>query len=579
LSEQVQSDYPVSEALQAVYAVATLNDALALRGSFSAGESAITADGVWVGRHWLRLPKSGDDKSGVLGREQEIKALQQSIEEREADVERLNGELEELRNSQTSFEQRREMLQQAANDTNRQLVENRGNLQNMQRKVEDQRVRGEQLRTDKADIENRIAEANQSINSSRNQLETAINEMAKFERQRGELLAQRDQCRTTLEEIRITHRTARDEVHQIALQLETARTARKSVTENLSRTENQLQQLLQRREQVNEVLAQGDRPISELAQQLEEKLQLRMTVEQELAAARSGVEGLDEEIRNVEMQRNTLEQLTQERRAELDNCRLAWQELKVRRETVSEQLVETGHDPELVLREIDESAMESTWQEKSDQLAQRIQRLGAINLAAIDEFAEQSQRKEYLDRQNADLVESLETLESAIQKIDRETRTRFKETFDKVNNSFQTAFPRLFGGGHAYLQFTDNDLLETGVAVMARPPGKRNTTIHLLSGGEKALTAVALVFAIFQLNPAPFCMLDEVDAPLDEANVGRFCTMVKEMSEKVQFVFITHNKTTMEMSRQLMGVTMHEPGVSRLVAVDVDEALELAATG
>jgi len=202
--------------------------------------------------------------------------------------------------------------------------------------------------------------------------------------------------------------------------------------------------------------------------------------------------------------------------------------------------------------------------------------LGPINLAAIDEYKEYLQRKEYLDMQFADINEALETLEAAIAKIDKETRERFKSTFELVSDKLKEFFPRLFGGGNAHLEMTGNDLLSTGVSVMARPPGKRVSNIHLLSGGEKAMTAVALVFAFFELNPAPFCMLDEVDAPLDDANVGRFCSMVKEMSERVQFIFITHNKATMELSEHLMGVTMQEPGVSRLVAVDVQEAAQMA---
>jgi chromosome segregation protein len=213
-----------------------------------------------------------------------------------------------------------------------------------------------------------------------------------------------------------------------------------------------------------------------------------------------------------------------------------------------------------------------------ERLANRIARLGPINLAAVDEYQQQSERKQYLDAQNEDLESALATLESAIRKIDRETRSRFKETFDQVNSGLQELFPRVFGGGSASLEMTGDDLLDTGISILARPPGKKNSTIHLLSGGEKALTAIALVFSIFQLNPAPFCMLDEVDAPLDDANVGRYARMVKEMSEKVQFVFITHNKITMEMADHLMGVTMHEPGVSRLVSVDVEEAAELAAS-
>ena len=212
-----------------------------------------------------------------------------------------------------------------------------------------------------------------------------------------------------------------------------------------------------------------------------------------------------------------------------------------------------------------------------ERIGARISRLGAINLAAIEEFKSQSERKNYLDAQHDDLMQALETLENAIRKIDRETRTRFKETFDKVSAGLSELFPKVFGGGHAYLELTGEDLLDTGVAIMARPPGKKNSTIHLLSGGEKALTAIALVFSIFQLNPAPFCMLDEVDAPLDDANVGRYARMVKEMSARVQFIYITHNKIAMEMADQLLGVTMHEPGCSRLVTVDVEEAAALAA--
>ena len=204
--------------------------------------------------------------------------------------------------------------------------------------------------------------------------------------------------------------------------------------------------------------------------------------------------------------------------------------------------------------------------------------MGPINLAAIGENNQLSERKEYLDLQNNDLIEALTTLENAIRKIDKETRTRFKETFDKLNANLKEMFPILFGGGHAFLEMTGNDLLDTGVAIMARPPGKKNSNIHLLSGGEKALAAVALVFAIFKLNPAPFCILDEVDAPLDDTNAGRFSELLAQMSIDVQFLVITHNKITMEIAQQLLGVTMHEAGVSRLVSVDIEEAVEMAAS-
>jgi chromosome segregation protein len=217
------------------------------------------------------------------------------------------------------------------------------------------------------------------------------------------------------------------------------------------------------------------------------------------------------------------------------------------------------------------------WDTRLGEVRADIERLGPVNLAAIDELQQQSERKTYLDRQFADVSDALKTLEDAMKRMDKETRARFDDTFDRINAGLKAKFPRLFGGGHAYLELVGDDPLAAGVAVMARPPGKRNSSISQLSGGEKALTAVALVFSIFDLNPAPFCLLDEVDAPLDEHNVGRFCEIVREMSSRVQFIFITHNKTTMELASQLLGVTMNEPGVSRLVSVDVDAAVRLAA--
>jgi len=273
-----------------------------------------------------------------------------------------------------------------------------------------------------------------------------------------------------------------------------------------------------------------------------------------------------------------VEQSVDEARQTVNEAEMGLREVRVRREGFAEQLAQTEFAYDTLIDEIDESASIDGWEEKLEKQRRRIDRLGPINLAAIDEFKEQSERKEYLDAQLEDLNSALATLEGAIRKIDKETRSRFRETYANVNIGFQRLFPKLFGGGHAYLELTGDDLLSAGVTVMARPPGKRNSTIHLLSGGEKALTAVALVFAIFELNPAPFCLLDEVDAPLDDANVGRFCDIVREMADKVQFVFITHNKVTMEMSRQLTGVTMQEPGVSRLVSVDLDEAVKMAAS-
>jgi chromosome segregation protein len=289
------------------------------------------------------------------------------------------------------------------------------------------------------------------------------------------------------------------------------------------------------------------------------------------------MDAVDAGLRELDERRAGTESVVQDARELLENVKFSVQELRVRREGLLEQFAATRLDLAEVVAALPAEADVTSWEQRLAEAAEKIERLGQVNLAAIDEFREQSERKEYLDRQFTDLNDALATLEDAMKKIDRETRTRFQDTFDRVNAGLKDKFPRLFGGGHAYLELVGEDVLESGVAIMARPPGKRNSSISQLSGGEKALTAVALVFSIFELNPAPFCLLDEVDAPLDENNVGRFCDIVREMSSRVQFVFVTHNKATMELASQLLGVTMNEPGVSRLVTVDVEEAVRLAA--
>jgi chromosome segregation protein len=401
--------------------------------------------------------------------------------------------------------------------------------------------------------------------------------MQEHAEQREILSAQRDDIRATLDQARETARNDRDAAHELTLRIQTIRTELTSTQQSQERMDKQLGQLAARREELQRLIEDAEAPLVELNEELQEYLKKRVDVETQLTAARRSVEDLDHSMRALSNERHSVEQDSEGVRNQLDKLRLNQQELVVRRQTLEEALQETGYQLQTLFEELPEAANESEWHEKVETVEKRISRLGPINLAAIEEYKQQAERKEYLDAQYDDLTEALTTLENAIRKIDKETRARFRETYDKVNTDFQKLFPRLFGGGESYLELTGDDLLDTGVTVMARPPGKRNSSIHLLSGGEKALTAVALVFAIFQLNPAPFCMLDEVDAPLDDANVGRFCDLVREMSDKVQFIFITHNKITMELADQLNGVTMAEPGVSRLVAVDVAEAVELVA--
>ena len=370
----------------------------------------------------------------------------------------------------------------------------------------------------------------------------------------------------------------RMQAHDLAIQFETRRSSKESAAQSLARMESQLEHFGNREQEIRQQLLQSEAPLESNKGELEKLLEVRVTIESSLGDARRRVEEVDNLFRDLDQNRMLAGQSVEESQGIVNEARMAVQEFRVRREGFSEQLGQTGFELGELLEGLDEEADPDSWHEQLEKIRGRVDRLGPINLAAIDEFKEQSERKEYLDSQLADLHDALATLDGAIRKIDRETRSRFRETFTNVDAGFKRLFPKLFGGGHAYLELTGDDLLTAGVTVMARPPGKRNSTIHLLSGGEKALAAVALVFAIFELNPAPFCLLDEVDAPLDDANVARYCDIVKEMADKVQFVFITHNKVTMEMARQLTGVTMQEPGVSRLVNVDLDEAVKMAAS-
>ena len=435
----------------------------------------------------------------------------------------------------------------------------------------------DKLETELQELRGQMEADQQALQSARSTLETALEQMGGLEQQREELIRQRDSQRAVLEEARSRAQQTRNHAHEIKLKVETLNTELNSTRQAMERLNSQLEQVRGRREELDKALSESEAPLAEMNQELEQLLEQRVTVEAELAEARKQLEAIEHELRQLDEARGQAEQGVLDVRSQLEQIRINQQEVKVRRQTIEEQIAESGFELKPLLQEMPQEANEMDWHNRVEELEQKINRLGPINLAAIEEFEQQSERKEYLDAQNDDLTEALQTLENAIHKIDRETRTRFKETYDKVNSGLKELFPRLFGGGHAYLEMTDEDLLDTGVTVMARPPGKRNSTIHLLSGGEKALTAVALVFAIFELNPAPFCMLDEVDAPLDDANVGRYCEMLKAMSDHTQFVFITHNKVTMEVARHMTGVTMHEPGVSRLVAVDIDEAVKLAA--
>ncbi len=576
LLDKVETNVDLSYWLGRVRPVENLDQALAQRTSLGDGESLISRDGYWVGRNFLRVRRGESADGGVLARGQELERLyveRETLEQRLAEIEE---QLVRLRDEQRQAEEGRDQVRRRLQDEGRRQGELKAQLSAQQAKVEQLTLRRRRLDEELAELAEQHAIEQEQLGEARLSLQEALDAMAVDTERRESLLAERDGMREKLDRIRQESRQHKDHAHQLAVRVGSLRAQHESTRQALERLDSQAVRLVERCEQLNLNLEEGAAPLEELRMRLEELLDRRMAVENELKHARLALEDADRQLRDAEKRRTQAEQQSQLLRGQLEQQRMEWQALSVRRKSLQEQLHEDGYDLHGVLATLPHDAAEKVWETRLEELAARIGRLGPINLAAIEEYQQQSERKRYLDDQNDDLVEALDTLENVIRKIDKETRNRFKETFDQINAGLQALFPKVFGGGHAYLELTGEDLLDTGVAIMARPPGKKNSTIHLLSGGEKALTALALVFAIFQLNPAPFCMLDEVDAPLDDANVGRYARLVKEMSEKVQFIYITHNKIAMEMADQLMGVTMHEPGCSRLVAVDVEEAVALA---
>ncbi|MDJ0929170.1 MAG: chromosome segregation protein SMC [Gammaproteobacteria bacterium] len=578
LAEKVSNAGQAAGLLRRVRIATGLDAALALQRRLGDGESVITADGVWLGQGWVRVCRGSGAAEGLISREQDIRETRTAIRDFEHQVSSLEKERARLRDDLVDCEARRGSASEDLTAANRKLAEAEARLAAQGQEFDRIRGRLQTLERDTQSVRDEIAGLEQAIRDAQARREHAAEATERLtdrrptlERQQQELLDEYNRAREQADKERAN-------VAAINIEYESRRASKESANTTLARVRTQRQSLEQRIESLRGQIDGGVEPLAATQAELETQLAADVEVEQELAARRKLMEAADHELRAAEARRVDSEKRVGEVREANEGLRIAVREIEVRREGLAEQFDATGRSLDEIDAGLESDATADAWIEQLERVQNRISRLGAINLAAIEEFSEQSERKQYLDSQFEDLTAALETLEGAIRKIDRETRSRFQDTFEKVNGGLQRLFPQLFGGGHAYLSLDSDDLLNAGVTVMARPPGKRNSHIHLLSGGEKALTAVALIFSIFELNPAPFCLLDEVDAPLDDANVGRFCEIVKDMSKTVQFIIITHNKTTMELTRQLTGVTMNEPGVSRLVSVDIDEAVQLVAS-
>lgn len=577
LSDVVKAGFDLGALTANVYVCEDREELESKRRSLTAEQRLVSKDGVYCGSNWLIQLGEENEHSGLIQREQEIKLLKQQISEITEKALLLKSQNEGDRSRLQQLEQARDESQKAVQRLQREISDLQNQLTQRRSRAEQVQNRVQTLEQELAEIAGQQQEQKEDLQETtlrRNEQLALINEL---ENQRQSLEEDRDRYREQLRMAREQLQQSRDQQHQVQMKLQQLQSESNSTRFNLERIEQQSSQYQDRVRELKAAIESATQPLQELETALQSALTRKSEVEQQLHASQDRVSALDTEQRAHEHLRNEQQQRVDQVRSDMERQKMQCQEVEIRRSTIEEQLQKTEFEIETLQQEISEEADIQQWQQVLDDLTRKINNLGPINLAAIDEYKEQLERKEYLDAQNEDLEAALTTLENAIRKIDKETRDRFKDTFDHVNAKMKERFPKLFGGGQAHLELTEDDLLTTGVAIMARPPGKSVKSLQLLSGGEKALTAVALIFAIFELNPSPFCMLDEVDAPLDDANVGRFCAMVEEMSQHVQFIFITHNKITMELAQSLNGVTMHEPGVSRLVSVDINEAAALVA--
>ncbi len=579
LSKKVRSSWGVESLLAGVYTADSIGEAKALVEELAAHESVITRDGYWLGPNWVQIRGQVGAEAGILERARNLDELALKSGDLDRQVQAAQGAFDDAR-SETENSAEREMdVDHALQDAMATTTELKTRLARQESLFEQQRDRAATIKDEIGVLEEQSQGGESAAAVALVSLQTMRVRLSGFEQRNEALVASRASMQERLDDARTAWRVAREARHETALKMESLRSSKESLNLALSRNQQQREELVGRCTDLESAMVSAEQPQSDLREQLEHALAARIISENQLTEARKALAGFEQEIRENDEARVRAERAVEEQREVFDQARLEERAIQVRLQELEGRLEQTDFTIESALEGIDPDANEEGWQERLDRIRSRIDRLGPINLAAIDEFSQLSERKEYLDQQHGDLTQALDTLDGAIRKIDRETRTRFKETFDKVNAGMQTMFPTLFGGGHAYLELTGDDLLETGVTVMARPPGKRNSNIHLLSGGEKALTALAFVFSLFELNPAPFCLLDEVDAPLDDANVVRLSKMLQAMSQRVQFLCVTHNKITMEISEQLVGVTMQEAGVSRLVSVNMEEAVGMAAAG
>ena len=556
-----------------------VNDAVLVLETLPIGASVLLDNGIWLqpgGLYQTGLYNQADSAAqSLVVRAQQIDelaaAIASGLQQAQALQLEINQKQEGLATKQATLdlavnanEQAKQELQQAQ-QTQRQLVFQQEQNQLQHTKLINEKKR---LLDTLADETIQLDELNETLAEYTLQLDELT------ELQHGKR-AQETQLTDAVTSLRNQVQQAQHSIHQSELALQKARSSHSFVVQNKSNQVKLLADVQMKIRQLEDQIQALEEPYEQNQVQLLTLLEQQVALDTAIQSLLANANELLLKIKQTEAGHQGNQHQVETIKEKIQSQELGLQGHRVRAAGIVEQLEQIEVQLSTILPDLPDDADAVALQRELEQVTYDITQLGAVNLAAITEYEIQFQRKTHLDQQNTDLCLALNTLESAMKKIDNETKARFKATYDQVNTDLKNLFPKVFGGGTAYLELTGDDMLDTGVTIMARPPGKKNSTIHLLSGGEKALTALSLVFAIFRLNPAPFCLLDEVDAPLDDANVGRFCKLVSEMSKTVQFIYISHNKIAMEMASHLTGVTMAEPGVSRMVAVDIDEAVAI----
>ncbi|WP_372769240.1 AAA family ATPase [Pseudoalteromonas sp.] len=536
---------------------------------------AVDKKGNLRGANWF-LPCQFDRENSLLVKHQILNSIESSLPTSEQNYKKAQTALNAQQKTLQKLQNAEQELQITFSELERELTLKQTEYTYAEKRLAELTQQGET----QTQLQSQIDEELVKLEAEKAPLEAKFDEIEErltaSKESQSSLEAAYHNAKLVTRQLQTAWESEKNQFHKIQLHLQTVQNQAVLSESKLNQFAARFEELNEQLEEAKLALEEVQLPLVELDEAIaEQHLMLEAQIEQK-ALKQQALDDAKEKLKQAESGIGTEQQKLDALKQTKQNIVLEQQSFQLKSEAALAPLAELNMQLKEVIAQLPEDAKLASLQSQLTKVSNEINELGAINLAAIEEFDKASTRKNYLDQQYEDLVSALETLESAIVKIDRETKQRFKTTFDQVNNGLQNLFPKVFGGGSAYLELTSDDLLDTGVAIMARPPGKKNATIHLLSGGEKALTALSLVFSIFQLNPAPFCMLDEVDAPLDDANVGRFCRLVEEMSQDVQFVYISHNKIAMEMAARLTGVTMAEPGVSRIVAVDIEKALEMS---